>query len=75
MRYYWCVNCGMHGDFGFYRARSVKCTRCDYEALCELEEDEYKQYIAEGKDDGKDQYTRTGASFRDNQRQIASGKN
>lgn len=28
IRYYWCVNCGHHGDFGFYRTRNIKCDKC-----------------------------------------------
>ncbi len=30
-QWYWCVNCGHHGDFGFHRKKSVKCESCLYE--------------------------------------------
>lgn len=44
MRYYWCVNCGYHGDFKFDRQKSIKCNSCDYEDLTELEDDEWNEY-------------------------------
>lgn len=30
-QYYWCVNCGHHGNFGFFRKNNVKCEICDYD--------------------------------------------
>ena len=47
MRFYWCVNCGNHGDFGFYRARGVKCQECQYDELTELDESEYNDWYRE----------------------------
>lgn len=29
-QYYWCVNCGHHGDYGFHRKKSIKCEVCEY---------------------------------------------
>lgn len=62
MRYYWCVNCGNHGDFKFYRARNVKCEECAYDPLTELDEEEYNEWknsfgsLEEGEDkDGKNE--------------------
>lgn len=39
-RWYWCVNCGHHGDYGSVRKRNVKCEMCEYEevSLYTLEE-------------------------------------
>ena len=39
-QYYWCVNCGHHGDYGFVRKNSIKCEMCDYDpvTLYSLEE-------------------------------------
>lgn len=30
-QYYWCVNCGHHGDYGFVRKRGLNCELCNYE--------------------------------------------
>lgn len=30
-QYYWCVNCGHHGDYGFHRKKSVNCEMCGYD--------------------------------------------
>jgi len=30
-QWYWCVNCGHHGDYGFHRKKNVKCEMCNYE--------------------------------------------
>lgn len=43
MKYYWCVNCGYHGDFGFERQRNVKCEKCEYEDICEFDKEEYDE--------------------------------
>lgn len=32
-RYYWCVNCGHHGDYGFERKRGLNCELCDYDDI------------------------------------------
>lgn len=32
-RYYWCVNCGHHGDYGFTRKRGLNCELCDYDEV------------------------------------------
>lgn len=39
-QWYWCVNCGHHGDFGFHRKNNVKCEMCGYDdvSLWTLEE-------------------------------------
>lgn len=42
-RYYWCVNCGYHGDFGFERHRNIKCQCCDYDELALYTEEEWKE--------------------------------
>jgi hypothetical protein len=39
MKQYWCVNCGYHGSFGFYRKRNVKCECCGYEEISEIDEE------------------------------------
>jgi len=33
-QYYWCVNCGHYGNFGFHRKNNVKCEICDYDEPC-----------------------------------------
>ena len=43
MRYYWCVNCGYHGDFKFNRQKSIKCQICDYDELTELDKEEWDE--------------------------------
>jgi hypothetical protein len=43
MKYYWCVNCGYHGSFGFHRERNIKCESCDYDSLASYEEDQWKE--------------------------------
>ena len=39
-QWYWCVNCGHHGDFGYHRKNNVKCEMCGYDepSLWTLEE-------------------------------------
>lgn len=43
MRYYWCVNCGYHGDFGFERLRNQTCESCNYDGVTGYEEDELEE--------------------------------
>lgn len=49
MKYYWCVNCGYRGDFGFYRAKNIKCEKCGYDSLTECEELDYKKWAVKYK--------------------------
>lgn len=44
MKYYWCVNCGYHGSFAFYKSKDLKCEICEYIDLTELEEKEFKEW-------------------------------
>lgn len=45
MKLYNCINCGYNGDFGFYRARNIKCEICGSDGyLTELNEKEYKEW-------------------------------
>lgn len=39
-QYYWCVNCGNHGNFGKLRVRSVNCESCGYENITPFTKDE-----------------------------------
>lgn len=32
-RYYWCVNCGHHGDYGKVRKRGLTCELCNYDEV------------------------------------------
>ena len=43
-RYYWCVNCGHHGDYGKERQRGVKCEKCDYDDITPLDKEEFIEY-------------------------------
>ena len=49
MKYYWCVNCGYYGDFGFFRQKNIKCQICEYDDLTEYEEEEYTEWAREFK--------------------------
>lgn len=49
MKYYWCVNCGYNGNFGFYRQKIVECQFCNYKDLAELDEQEYNEWAAKYK--------------------------
>lgn len=51
IRWYFCVNCGHHGDYGFERQRSLKCEKCEYDDICELDKEEYEHYTAQRKED------------------------
>jgi len=44
MKYYWCVDCGYHGEFKIYRQRNLNCEYCNYDAICELDEEEWTEY-------------------------------
>lgn len=41
-QYYYCVNCGYHGDFGFKRERGLSCDSCDYSMLTPLSVKEFE---------------------------------
>lgn len=41
-QYYWCVNCGHHGDYGSYKVRNIKCEECGYDALAMYTMEEMK---------------------------------
>lgn len=43
-RYYWCVNCGFHGDFKKHRVRNIQCEKCNYTDLHMLDESEWEKY-------------------------------
>lgn len=45
-RYYWCVNCGHHGDFGYLRIRGLNCENCGYDMIAD--------YTTEEIEDSKD---------------------
>lgn len=32
-QYYWCVNCGHHGDYGKVKKRGLSCEECDYDEV------------------------------------------
>lgn len=49
MKFYWCVNCGYHGDFKFYRSKNIKCEICEYSELTELDEKEYQEWSKDWK--------------------------
>lgn len=49
MRYYKCVDCGYRGDFGFYRAKNIKCGFCKYDMLVEYEKEEYQEWAGKFK--------------------------
>ena len=39
-RYYWCVNCGHHGDYGKVRKRGLVCEECSYDDVTPYTEKE-----------------------------------
>lgn len=43
-QFYWCVNCGHTGDFGFERQKNIKCEECSYEDIVNLDQEEYTLY-------------------------------
>lgn len=45
-QYYWCINCGHHGDFGKTRIRGTDCEECGYEDVTPFNKEE----ITEDKD-------------------------
>lgn len=44
MKYYFCVNCGYHGEFKFFRQRNIKCECCQYDAVTELDQEDWAEY-------------------------------
>ncbi len=46
-RYYGCVNCGHHGDFGKVRKRKLYCEECGYDDITPFDIDEWKAYHKE----------------------------
>lgn len=46
IRYYWCVNCGHHGDFGKEYLINKNCENCDYDDVTGFT----KQEILENED-------------------------
>lgn len=66
MRYYFCVNCGYHGDFSFDRKRNIKCESCDYEDVTELSKEEYEET--------EDSHKITLQEFKDSWRVLKDGK-
>lgn len=48
-RYYSCVNCGHHGDYGKERQRGLTCQKCDYEDITPLDSEEWSDYHKERK--------------------------
>jgi hypothetical protein len=43
-RYYWCVNCGHHGDYGKLRIRGLECENCKYDSITDYSEQEIKEH-------------------------------
>lgn len=46
-RFYYCVNCGYRGDFGFDRHRNVKCEKCQYEILSMMNLEDWMEELRE----------------------------
>lgn len=46
-RYYWCVNCGHHGDFKRPKKRSIECQECSYKDIIALDKDEFEEKMIE----------------------------
>ena len=44
IRYYWCVNCGHHGDFGKVRKTKLVCENCEYDDLTDYTEEEILEH-------------------------------
>ena len=44
IQYYWCVNCGYHGNFGRPRSRGVTCQKCDYDCLTQFSLEEIREF-------------------------------
>lgn len=44
IRYYWCVNCGHGGDYGYDRSRGLVCEKCKYDLITKFSEREYKAH-------------------------------
>ena len=57
VRYYWCVNCGNHGDYGKKRQRGITCQECDYDEITPLDQQEWDEHwkqVKENKERFKD---------------------
>lgn len=52
-RYYYCVNCGHHGDFKRPKKRSIECQECSYKDLTELDEQKYNEALEQQKEAAK----------------------
>lgn len=44
-RYYWCVNCGYHGDYGKVKKRNLTCEKCQYTKIAYYE---YLEIVEDG---------------------------
>lgn len=42
-QYYWCVNCGHHGDFGKLKIRGIECESCGYDMLTTYTKEEINE--------------------------------
>ena len=42
IRYYWCVNCGKNGDYGYERQRGLVCEDCKYEDIVPMSAKEHE---------------------------------
>lgn len=42
-QFYWCVNCGHHGNFGRLRVRGLQCQKCNYELITEYTKEEIQE--------------------------------
>jgi len=51
-RYYWCVNCGVLGDYGFLRKRGLVCEACKYEFVVEYSLEDYESKMEQYKTGG-----------------------
>lgn len=44
VRYYWCVNCGHHGDLGKYYKIHKDCENCNYDEIVPYSEEEIEEH-------------------------------
>lgn len=42
-KYYYCTNCGTHGDLGKHYKINKNCEHCDYSAITPFTEEEIKE--------------------------------
>ena len=40
---FWCVNCGLYGEFKVARYRKLNCPNCSYDDLCKLDKDDWEE--------------------------------